>query len=137
VDERLTVCFACHGTDGQSRIPETPSLGGQASFFVVAQLFLFREGRRDNPAMIAAAKGLTNSDPTVFAERLTKLSPPPPPEGPPDPAPFRAGPDPDLRHPCEVCHNPDFSGRDQMPRLANQRDLIDLAHFLSHQQARR
>ncbi len=57
VDERFTVCLACHGADGQSRIPETPSLGGQPSFFVVAQLFLFREGRRDNPAMIAAAKG--------------------------------------------------------------------------------
>jgi len=26
------------------------------------------------------------------------------------------------RHPCGVCHNPDFSGREQMPRLANQRE---------------
>jgi cytochrome c553 len=48
VDERFTVCVACHGAGGESRIPETPSLGGQPSFFVVAQLFLFREGRRDN-----------------------------------------------------------------------------------------
>ena len=62
VDERFAVCLACHGADGQSRIPETPSLGGQPSFFVVAQLFLFREGRRDSAAMIAAAKGLTNDD---------------------------------------------------------------------------
>ncbi|MGC2517760.1 MAG: c-type cytochrome [Burkholderiales bacterium] len=23
---------------------------------------------------------------------------------------------------CTVCHNPDFSGREQMPRLANQRE---------------
>lgn len=37
VDERFTVCLACHGADGQSRIPETPSLGGQPSFFVVAR----------------------------------------------------------------------------------------------------
>jgi len=67
VDERFTVCLACHGADGQSRIPDTPSLGGQPSFFVVAQLFLFREGRRDNQAMIAAAKGLTNSDLTAYS----------------------------------------------------------------------
>jgi cytochrome c553 len=122
VDERFTVCLACHGADGQSRIPETPSLGGQPSFFVVAQLFLFREGRRDSAAMIAAAKGLTNSDLTAFAERVTRLPPPPPPEDPPDPARFARGRTLTLRHPCGVCHNPDFSGREQMPRLADQRE---------------
>lgn len=122
VEERFTVCLACHGADGQSRIPETPSLGGQPSFFVVAQLFLFREGRRDNAAMIAAAKGLTNSDLTAFAERVTRLPPPPPPEDRPDPARFARGRTLTLRHPCGVCHNPDFSGREQMPRLANQRE---------------
>ena len=122
VDERFTVCLACHGADGQSRIPETPSLGGQPSFFVVAQLFLFREGRRDNPAMIAAAKGLTNSDLTAFAESVTKLPPPPPPEDSTDPVRFARGRTLTLRHPCGVCHNPDFSGREQMPRLAHQRE---------------
>jgi cytochrome c553 len=122
VDERFTVCLACHGADGQSRIPETPSLGGQPSFFVVAQLFLFREGRRDSAAMVAAAKGLTNSDLTAFAERVTKLPPPPPPEDPADPARFARGRSLTLSHPCGVCHNPDFSGREQMPRLTNQRE---------------
>ncbi|HEX4995442.1 MAG TPA: c-type cytochrome [Methylomirabilota bacterium] len=170
VDERFTVCLACHGADGRSRIPETPSLGGQPAFFVIAQLFLFREGRRDNAPMVAAAKGLTNSDLTAFAERVTRLPPPPPPEDAPDPARFARGRSLTLRHPCGVCHNPDFSGREQMPRLANQRedyllksmreyksgarlgyggamaqelagltdrDLIDLAHFLSHQSVTR
>jgi cytochrome c553 len=122
VDERFTVCLACHGADGQSRVPETPSLGGQPSFFVVAQLFLFREGRRDSAAMVAAAKGLTNSDLTAFAERVTRLAPPPPPEDAPDPVRFARGRTLTLRHPCGVCHNPDFSGREQMPRLANQRE---------------
>ncbi|MGH7317762.1 MAG: c-type cytochrome, partial [Candidatus Rokuibacteriota bacterium] len=151
---------------GQSRIPETPSLGGQPSFFAVAQLFLFREGRRDNAAMTAAARGLTNDDLLAFAERITRLPPPSPPAEAPDPARHGRGLRLTLRHPCGVCHNPDFSGREQMPRLANQRedyllkamreyqsgtrlgyggamaqelaglsdqDLIDLAHFLSHQ----
>ena len=122
VDERFTVCVACHGADGQSRIPETPSLGAQPAFFVVAQLFLFREGRRDSPAMAAAARGLTNSDLTAFADRIGKLPPPPPPADPPDPDRFARGRTLTLRHPCGVCHNPDFSGREQMPRLANQRE---------------
>ena len=57
---------------------ETPSLGGQPSFFVVAQLFLFREGRCDNAAMVASCRGLTNSDLTAFADRVAKLPPRPP-----------------------------------------------------------
>ena len=122
VDERFVVCLACHGSDGQSRVPETPSLGGQPSFFVVAQLFLFREGRRDNAAMTAAAKGLTNADLLAFAERVMKLPPPPPPEATPDPERFARGRALTRRHPCGVCHNPDFSGRERMPRLANQRE---------------
>jgi cytochrome c553 len=122
LDERFTVCLGCHGADGQSRIPETPSLGGQPAFFVVAQLFLFREGRRDNAAMVAAAKGLTNTDLTAFAERVTKLPAPRAPESSPDAARFARGRALTLRHPCGVCHNPDFSGREQMPRLANQRE---------------
>jgi cytochrome c553 len=122
LDERFTVCLACHGADGRSRLPETPSLGGQPSFFVVAQLFLFREGRRDNAAMLAASKGLTNADLLAFAERVTRLPPPPPPEDPIDPVRFARGRALTLRHPCGVCHNPDFSGREQMPRLANQRE---------------
>ncbi len=49
-------------------MPETPSIGGQPSFFVVAQLFLFREGRRSNAAMTEAAKGITNDDLRAFGE---------------------------------------------------------------------
>ena len=74
MDERFTVCLSCHGADGQSRVPETPSLGGQPSFFWSAQLFLFRDGRRNNLAMIAAAKGLTNDDLVAFADRIAKLA---------------------------------------------------------------
>jgi len=122
VDERFAVCLACHGADGQSRIPETPSLGGQPSFFVVAQLFLFREGRRDNAAMVASAQGLTNSDLTAFADRVAKLPPPPPSEEAPDAARFSRGRRLTLSHPCGICHHSDFSGREQMPRLANQRE---------------
>jgi cytochrome c553 len=166
VDERFVVCLACHGADGVSRVPETPSLGGQPSFFSVAQLFLYREGRRNNEAMIAAARGLSNDDLLAFADRIARLPPPPPPAEAPDPARFARGRALTLRQPCGVCHNPDFSGREQMPRLANQRedyllkamreyrsgarlgyggamsqelagltdqDLVDLAHFLSHQ----
>jgi cytochrome c553 len=137
VDERFQVCLACHGADGRSRIPDTPSLGGQPAFFVVAQLFLFREGRRDNEAMVAAAKGLSNDDLRAFAERVTRLPAPPPPEEPPDPGRFARGRALSLRHPCGVCHNPDFSGREQMPRLANQREEYLLRTMREYQSGKR
>jgi cytochrome c553 len=120
--ERLAVCLACHGASGHSPSPDTPSLGGQPAFFVIAQLFLFREGRRANPVMTEAARGLTDDDLRTFGDAISRLPPPRPPLDPPDPAPFARGRALASRRPCGVCHNPDFSGRDQMPRLANQHE---------------
>ena len=122
LEERVRLCHSCHGPAGQSVLPNTPSLGGQPSFFVVAQLFLFRDGRRDNAPMVEAAKGLTNSDLRDFAAYISRLPPPAPPPDPPDAARFARGQTIARQHPCGVCHNPDFSGREQMPRLANQRE---------------
>ena len=122
LEERIAPCFACHGAAGQSEVPETPSLGGQPVFFVVAQLFLFREARRNTPLMNEVAKTLTDDDLRAFATRISALPPPAPPPAPPDPTRFARGRALARRHPCGVCHTPDFSGREQMPRLANQRE---------------
>jgi cytochrome c553 len=78
-DERAAACLACHGPNGQSLIPETPSIGGQPFFFVVAQLFLFRRGGRSNPVMTEVAKPLTDADLRAIGEWVSKLPPPPPP----------------------------------------------------------
>jgi len=122
LDERIAPCLACHGADGQSRIPETPSLGGQPAFFVVTQLFLFREGRRESGPMTEMARPLSNDDLRAFSERIATLPPPPAPADPPDPERMARGRAVLNRQPCAVCHNPDFSGREQMPRLAHQRE---------------
>ena len=116
-------CYtACHGANGVSSTPLTPSLGGQPSFFVLAQLFLFREGRRDNELMNAAAKGLSDADLQALADRIAKLPPPPVPSSKPDQARFDRGRAIAEKERCGNCHNPDFSGRENMPRLANQRE---------------
>lgn len=120
--ERLAVCLACHGPDGQSRIPETPSIGGQPAFFVMAQLFLFREGRRANQPMSEAARPLTNADLRALADAVAALPPPSPPPGAPDPARFARGQTLARQKHCVACHDPDFSGREQIPRLASQRE---------------
>lgn len=124
VAKRAEVCFACHGAAGESRLPLTPSLGAQPAFFVVAQLFLFRDGRRGNalPAMTEAAKTLTDDDLRAFGELISKLPPPPAPGKPTDAQKFARGRSLVLANNCATCHNPDLSGREQMPRLANQRE---------------
>ena len=122
VAKRAEACFACHGKTGQSQAPETPSLGGQPAFFAVAQLFLFREGRRANAPMTAAAKGLSDEDLRAFAQLIAKLPPPAPPAQAGDRARAARGRALALERHCASCHNPDFSGREQMPRLANQRE---------------
>lgn len=122
LEERITVCLACHGAGGVSRVPETPSLSGQPQFFTVAQLFLFRDGRRSSAAMTAAATDLTNEDLRALSDYLAKLPPPEPPTEPADSARAARGRTLASQNHCTVCHNPDFSGREQMPRLANQRE---------------
>jgi cytochrome c553 len=120
--ERVAVCLKCHGASGQSQEPLTPSLGGQPAFFLLTQLFLFREGRRESALMIENAKGFTDDDLRAFSAELAKLPPPAPPRDAPDAARFARGQALAEKWHCTVCHNPDLSGRDQMPRLANQRE---------------
>jgi len=60
--DRLATCLACHGSGGWSRTADVPSLGGQPAFYVITQLFLFREGRRGKTVMTEAARGLSDDD---------------------------------------------------------------------------
>jgi cytochrome c553 len=118
----LAACFACHGAGGVSQMPLTPSIAAQPSFYVVAQLFLFREGRRDAKDMVEAAKGLTNDELRGLGDALANLPPPPPPSSGRDPARFSRGRALAQKARCGTCHEPDYSGRENMPRLANQRE---------------
>jgi cytochrome c553 len=121
-EERAALCLSCHGPNGQSILPDTPSIGGQPAFFVIAQLFLFRRGGRSNAPMSEVARPLTDEDLRAFGAWVATLPPPAPPAEPPDPERFARGRALAQQHPCVSCHNPDFSGREQMPRLAHQRE---------------
>lgn len=99
-----------------------PSIAAQPSFYVVAQLFLFREGRRNSPAMNQVAKRLSDDELRAFGDALAALPPPPVPKEKPDPEKFARGRALAGKERCGTCHEPDFSGRQNMPRLANQRE---------------
>jgi cytochrome c553 len=121
VQEQLTVCAGCHGDNGVSSMENTPSLAGHPALYTQIQLFLFREGQRVNEAMNAVTQGMSDDRLTALAEHYSKL-PPLPPTGAPDPALDARGREIAASHRCGTCHLPDYAGRDQMPRIAGQRE---------------
>jgi cytochrome c553 len=132
-DRFAAVCAACHGVQGHSTQPLTPSLGGQPSFYAITQLFLFREGRRDNPLMTAVAKGMSDDDLRGFSDLIATL-PPPAPAPVADAARAARGAALATRLHCTGCHGTDLAGGRQVPRLAGQREdylLLALRGFRS------
>ena len=122
LEERLVPCLACHGAKGQSEQPEVPSLGAQPAFYVMVQLYMFRERLRTVEVMNAVTQGLTDDELRSLADVIAKLPPPRPVEAPGDPARLDRARALIQQHRCNFCHNPDFSGAQQVPRLAGQRE---------------
>ena len=120
----LTVCAACHGTDGRSDMVGTPVLAGQHSLYAITQLFLFREGRRHNEAMIALAKQMTDADLRGFSNFIGTLPPvpAPAPATPPDAARMKKGQALAHEHKCVFCHGPDLDGGQGVPRIGGQKE---------------
>lgn len=122
LSERLPVCLGCHGENGRSEAPEIPSLGAQPADFVLIQLYQFREKQRIAEPMNELTADLTDDDLRAFSEAISKLPPPAPAGEAPDPARMARGEALSAKHRCGFCHNADFSGHDQIPRLAGQRE---------------
>jgi len=120
--QQLAPCLVCHGETGQSDKPEVPSLGAQPAFYVMTQLYMFREKLRTVEPMNAQTQGLTDDDLRHLADAIAKLPPPHPVKEPGDPARLERARGLIQQHRCNFCHNPDFSGEQNVPRLAGQRE---------------
>jgi cytochrome c553 len=119
--EKLAPCLACHGETGQSQNENVPSLGAQNAPYTLIQLFMFREKMRVADPMNEMAKDLSDDDLRALSDAIAALPPPKPPADPPDQARFeRARTVTEQAH-CNVCHRPDFSGQENVPRVADQR----------------
>ena len=55
-------CMMCHGDNGLSTMPGTPSLAGQSEIYLASQLRQFRDGQRHNEVMNVIAKPLSDAD---------------------------------------------------------------------------
>jgi cytochrome c553 len=122
IEERAVTCFACHGEKGQSETENTPSLGAQQGPYALIQLFMFREKLRTFEPMNEVAKGFSDDDLQKFSEFISKLPKPAPPAEAGDPARMQRGLALIQQHRCNNCHNGDLSGKENVPRIANQRE---------------
>jgi cytochrome c553 len=122
LEDKIAQCEACHGKDGRSADPRIPHIGGQPKLAVMYQLFFYREGRRKSEEMNLIAKALSDAELTAIAEHVARLPPPPPVTDAADAARYGRGAELAAQRQCASCHNDDFSGRQQMPRLAGQHE---------------
>ena len=119
-----SVCAACHGADGRSDMAGTPVLAGQYSLYTITQLFLFREGRRTNAAMVAVAKSMTDTDLRGYSDFIGTLAPipAPAPAAPPDAGRMSKAQVLAQQHKCVYCHGAALEGGQGVPRIGGQKE---------------
>ena len=119
-----TVCAVCHGASGRSDMAGVPVLAGNSSLYVITQLFLFREGRRKNEAMVAMAKPMTDADLKGFSDYIGTLVAVDAPvlSSAPDAARMLKAKALAEQHKCTYCHGADLAGGQQVPRIGGQKE---------------
>ncbi len=122
LEERIAPCLACHGEKGQSETENTPSLGAQQAPYTLIQLFMFRQKLRTFEPMNEMAKALSDDDLRTFSDYIAKMPKPASPADVGDPARMQRAAALAQQHRCDACHNTDFSGKENVPRIANQRE---------------
>ena len=132
---KLSVCGACHGADGNSTMAGIPSLASQPKIFLENNLIMIREGIRDIPVMKGQLDGL-NDAAIVAIAKFYSDSPAISQAGARNMALFEKGQVISKEALCGTCHLPSYVGRDQMPRIAAQREdylLYSMRQFRSNQ----
>ena len=124
VPTRALTCVACHGPEGNSQVPTIPSLAGQPKIFIENQLVLIREGLRDVPEMKGLMTGVTDAEIVQMADYFAAQKPLRTATGAVNDEKFRRGQQLAQRGLCGTCHLPDYSGRQQVPRLAGQHEAF-------------
>ncbi|MGH8728773.1 MAG: c-type cytochrome [Burkholderiales bacterium] len=120
------VCATCHGADGNSVIPQYPSLAGQHASYIEKQLRDFKSGARKSPIMGPIAKQLSDEQIKKWADFFAQQ------ERTPQPARdaslvaageklYRGGNETEGVPACAGCHLPTGAGiPGAYPRLAGQ-----------------
>ena len=112
-------CFACHGPNGNSPVPQFPVLAGQTARYLYLQLRDFKEGRRSEPTMEPFVKDLTREDMFDLAAFFSAQRPRYP-EFKLDEARAARGRRKADETLCTMCHLGAYQGQNEIPRLSAQ-----------------
>ena len=111
----VTTCLHCHGSNGNSKQPLTPSLAGQHVLYLESQIKAYQSGLRESPVMKNMVAKLTKKEVRNLSLYLASLSP------------ESVGFDMNLAKNgkakfsmCTGCHGSSAEGRSGFPRLAGQ-----------------
>jgi cytochrome c553 len=121
-DALLATCQSCHGDATRASLPGVPSLGAQPLDFLTIQLYMFREKMRAVEPMSSMLKGMKDDELKRLAASIAKSPPPAPNAEPSDAARIERARALVVQHRCNFCHNKDYSGQQNVPRLAGQRE---------------
>jgi cytochrome c553 len=133
---QLRTCAECHGADGNSTIAGTPSIAAQPRIFVENYLVMTREGIRGPAEMQALLKGMPDNEIVALAKHYSGLKARAVTE-PIDMKLFQRGKAIASGNRCGSCHDSTFHGKEQMPRLAGQREEFLADVMLQYRQNRR
>jgi cytochrome c553 len=135
--ERIQLCSACHGDDGNSTSSGVPSIAGQPKLFIETQLVLFREEIRKSEQMAPVVRGLKDPEIIKLAEHFSKLPAKSMASGPADAALMKQGMQRAKALRCGICHLSDFRGQNQIPRLAGQREEYLASELFAYRDGKR
>jgi len=117
-------CAGCHGADGVSQTPLTPSLAGEPDDFIQWQLVYFRGGGRKSEVMGPIAEALDNQQIRNLGAYYASLTPPQPQSDSATDLQAQTGAKLAMQHRCKSCHGDDYAGVGPAARLAGQREDV-------------
>jgi len=114
-----------------------PSIAAQPKRFVENQLVLIREGMRPSPQMQPVVRDMKDAEIVRLAAHFAGQKAKPMETSARDPALAAIGMERAKVLRCGVCHRPDFSGQNQVPRLAGQREAYLAAEMRAYRDDKR
>jgi cytochrome c553 len=120
IKDKVDACVACHGPGGNSTSGAFPILAGQNARYIYLELKDFKEGRRQHdPKMDTIVASLAAADMLALADYYSKQKPTPT-EFAADAAKVAAGRRKAEEVLCPMCHQGEFVGQNEIPRVAGQ-----------------
>jgi cytochrome c553 len=114
------VCAGCHGEAGVPMDKTVPVIWGQKRAYILNQLLDFKYGRRKNDMMTPIVESLSKSDMEALATHFAEQKWPALDAAAPSADDVTAARD--ILHSvnCDGCHQAEYQGDTQRPRLAGQ-----------------